>query len=184
MVNHHSWNKVSMLKFATISVKIWMAMGSACFAQERLMPLAMGGNWMAAAYRESLTSPPSVCVVSSISPKFILRSGWQGLEMRIADDSWSLPTNVEGKIQVRVGDLVLNAEVTNNTDTMISAEISEDDLKRLVAAMDKASTLSFTVGNARTRQVSLNGSSRATNAFLNCAGVRANNSPQGQNPFR
>ena len=64
------------------------------------------------------------------------------------------------------------------------AEIDLDAFHKLVAAMDKAGSMTVTVGKAGPVTVSLNGSTVVVRAFETCAGIPANTSaPKGANPF-
>ena len=61
--------------------------------------------------------------------------------------------------------------------------VDGDTALAMFAAMDKAEGMSVTIGKARLFQVSLNGSTRAINAFRTCAGINSNAKTPGSNPF-
>ncbi len=78
-------------------------------ADEQITPLAISGDWMAAAHRESITAAPDVCVAANMQSGFTFRASERdGIEIRVTDKSWSLPANVQGGITVTVGDVRQN----------------------------------------------------------------------------
>jgi uncharacterized oligopeptide transporter (OPT) family protein len=113
-----------------------------------------------------------------------LRAATEGLEVRITDQKWSLPSGVAGAIVLKVADVSKSFDITSNTDTMVVATASETEFLDLFGAMDKSSSMLVTVGKAKPKSVSLNGSSRAANAFRTCAGLAGNDKKGGENPFQ
>ena len=91
---------------------------------------------------------------------------------------------MKGVITVTVGDWTTTLDIGANTDDMIAALISDEIARTMFAAMDKAASMSVTIGKANAFQVSLKGSTRATNAFRTCAGIKANSKALGSNPFK
>jgi hypothetical protein len=103
--------------------------------------------------------------------------------VRVTNDSWTLPANVEGNIAISVGDWKAIFDIDDNTDTMVNAEVPAEVVVPMFAAMDKAGSMSITVGKAKPFPVSLSGSTRATNALRTCAGITGNARTPGSNPF-
>lgn len=155
-------------------------------ADEQLLPLAASGDWIAAAHADSATDPPDVCVAATTdaSPVFILRASTDDIEVRFADDSWSLPAAVKGALAVDVGTYHAALDISYNTSSMVMAVITPEQLQAMVAAMDKAGSMTVTAGKAAPITISLNGSNKATTAFLTCAGIRAPGEGGGANPFQ
>jgi hypothetical protein len=104
--------------------------------------------------------------------------------IRESNESWSLPSGVSGEVLVTIGDWSNTFEIDDNTDTMVNAEAAPDVVSAMFAAMDKASAMTVTAGKAKPFSVSLTGSTKATNAFLTCAGIKSNAPGGGDNPFK
>jgi len=94
------------------------------------------------------------------------------VQLRVMDSRWSLPSNVEGSVSITIGVWSQFFEIDDNTSDSVNAEVAADVLTDLFAQMDKATSMSVTVGKAKPFQVSLAGSTKATNAFLTCAGIK------------
>lgn len=153
-------------------------------AQERIVPIVASGEWVAEMYQPSMTAPPTKCFVYNGVSGFILRADDGLFEMRVSDRRWSLPFRVSGAIVVKVGNFTLNEQIFANTSNTVSVVLDDADLLRLLSEMDKAGAMTVTVGNAGPFQVSLAGSTRATNAFRTCARLPGADAGPGSNPFR
>jgi len=103
--------------------------------------------------------------------------------LRLIDSRWSLPPDVTGTVSITIGDWKKSFEIDGNTSDSVNAEVAKDVIPDLFARMDKASTMFVTVGKAKPFQVSLAGSTKATNAFLTCAGIKGHSQVPGSNPF-
>jgi hypothetical protein len=152
-------------------------------ADEQIRPLAISGDWAAAAHAASMTAPPDVCLATNIASGFTVRSDEDGLQIRVTNRSWSLPANVTGIVEVDVGNFHKTFEIDDNTDNMVNAELPHDDAIALFSAMDNASSMSVTAGSGKPTTISLAGSTKATNAFRTCAGLNSAGSGGGSNPF-
>jgi hypothetical protein len=154
-------------------------------AEEMLIPTVDSGNWMAAVHKRDLNSRPDACLVMGSGPtRMLFRADSSELFLRLINPKWSLPTGVTGSISITVGSYSWSGDIHGNTSDMVDIPIAVDDLKALFVAMDKAAALQLTVGKSAASTVSLNGSSKATNAFLTCAGIKGGNASGGDNPFR
>ncbi|MBV9813169.1 MAG: hypothetical protein JO326_10465, partial [Acetobacteraceae bacterium] len=115
---------------------------------------------------------------------FFLRFGQSDVEIRVFNSKWSLPTGVSGSFVVTIGPFSKEFAITDNTDTMVIAQTDADTLTELFSQMDKSSKLAVVVGKAKAAvDVSLTGSTVATNAFRTCAGMRSHADGAGTNPF-
>jgi hypothetical protein len=152
-------------------------------ADEQMMPLAISGEWAAVAHHASMTEPPDVCLVMNLKAGFAIRSDGETVQIRVSNDSWSLPTSVHGAIAVAVGNVKLSFDINDNTNTMVNADMEPSEYQPLFDGMDAASSMLVTVGKAAPFSVSLVGSSKATNAFKTCARISGGSSKGGQNPF-
>ena len=126
---------------------------------------------------------PDVCVVANMVSGVGLRGDRNGIELRASNQNWSLPSDVEGAVAIAVGTWSTSLEIVGNTGDSIAAMVDGDTALAMFAAMDKAEGMSVTIGKARLFQVSLNGSTRAINAFRTCAGINSNAKTPGSNPF-
>ena len=152
-------------------------------ADERMRMLATGGEWVAMAHSDSMIAHADMCAVANMASGIIFRAEADGLEFRATNPNWSLPTDVEGTIILVVGEWKASLEISSNTDSMVAAGVATDNVVPMFTAMDKASSMSVTIGKAKPFQVSLKGSTRATNAFRTCAGINGNAKTPGSNPF-
>jgi hypothetical protein len=116
---------------------------TAC-ADEQMVPLAVSGDWMTMAHRESMIARPDVCVVLNGPSGFALRADSDGVQVRVSNEHWSLPANVEGSIAIGVGDWKAEFDIDDNTDNMVNAEVPADIIAPMFAAMDKADSMSIT----------------------------------------
>jgi len=66
-------------------------------------------------------------------------------------------------------------DISANTNNMVAAVITPEQLQSMLAAMDKATSMTGTTGKAASTRVPLNGSNRVITAFLTCACEIASN---------
>jgi hypothetical protein len=151
-----------------------------------MIPLAESGDWIAMEHATSITAAPDLCLAMTTdgARAFAFRAGMQDIEIRYSDDSWSLPAGVAGTLAIAVGSYRAALDISDNTSSMVTAVITQDQLQSMISAMDKASSMSVTAGNAAPVTVSLNGSNTATTALLTCAGITAPGEGGGANPFQ
>jgi hypothetical protein len=155
-------------------------------ADEQMQLLASSGRWIAAAHSPSMTAAPDVCLVVTTLPteeRFLIRADVDSTEVRLIDEDWSLPAGVTGSLKIDVGAYHHEFNISGNTSAFVSAAAEQDELLLLFAAMDNAGSMSVTAGTAKPLIVSLAGSTKATNAFRTCAGIRSSGSGGGSNPF-
>jgi hypothetical protein len=156
----------------------------AAVADERLVPLAQSGDWIAVSHKASITAPPDVCIAFNQRAGIAFRSDGNTFEFRVINDKWSLPASVEGSVVIVIGDWKLTLDISDNTDNSISADVEPAEVLTLLAAMDKASTMTVTAGKAKPIVASLTGSSKVANAFRTCAGIEGSSGKGGENPFK
>jgi hypothetical protein len=160
-------------------------LSASAYADEQIVPLAQSGDWAAVAHKESETAPPDVCIAANVAdPHVVFRADSDGVQFRVSNESWSLPAGVTGNVVVTIGEWSNTFAIDQNTDTMVNAEAAQDVVSAVFAAMDKASAMTVTAGKAKPFSVALTGSTKATNAFLTCAGIKSNAPGGGDNPFK
>jgi hypothetical protein len=155
-------------------------------ADEQTTVLAESGRWVAAAHSPSMTAAPDLCVLATTLPTeqtFLIRADVSSTEVRLADEDWSLPAGLTGSLKIDVGAYHHEFNIDANTNTLVSTGVDHEELLLLFAAMDQAGSMSVTAGTAKPLVVSLAGSTKATNAFRTCAGIRSSGSGGGSNPF-
>jgi hypothetical protein len=156
-------------------------------ADEQMLPLAASGDWVAVEHSDSETSAPDVCLAMTVPGSgkgLAFRAATSDIEVRLNDESWSLPAQVTGSLVFDVGTYHAVIDITDNTNTMVAAVITSDQLLALIAAMNKAESMTVSAGKAEPTLVSLSGSKTVTTAFLTCAGIRAPGEGGGTNPFQ
>jgi hypothetical protein len=157
-------------------------------ADEQMQTLAVSGNWVAVAHRADMIAAPDVCGAMTTNPstgrELLFRMDLDGMQIRVADEKWSLPANVSGDIAVNIGPIAKAFHIDSNTSSMVSAPIPASEVTMIFDAMDKASGMLVKVGNEAPYAVSLAGSTRVTNAFRTCAGISGNAPGGGANPFQ
>ncbi len=152
-------------------------------ADEQLTPLAAAGNWVAFEHRQSMEDPPDFCVAMDMRDGFALRSDGNDIEVRYFNHSWSLPSNVSGNLKLAVNGNSYVMPISDNTNIMVMAAITQDQLEKIVSDMNKASSMQLTPGSGSAVTISLNGSNQAVTAFLTCSGFNQPGSTGGENPF-
>lgn len=165
-----------------IAATLCMAAISA-FANEQTRILAATGDWAALAHSVDLVSPPDVCLLGHRSSGLAFRHDANGTEARMINKSWSLPAGIEGTITIAAGTWNKTIPIRANTDTAVAAIVDDDDLSPMFAAIDRAATMTIKVGKAKPVVISLAGSTKATNAFRTCAGIKSTTRLPGGNPF-
>jgi hypothetical protein len=153
-------------------------------ADEQMRPLAMAGTWIAMAHQPSMIAPPDVCLALDAATGVALWSNGEDVQLRVINSKWSLPTNVAGEVVVSIADWTATLGINDNTDTMISASMEEGQRDALLQAMDKGSSMSVKVGKAGPMKVSLSGSTKVTNAWRTCAGLKGSAGTPDTNPFK
>jgi len=156
---------------------------SGAVADEGMVPLAQSGDWIAFAHHESMTAPFDVCIAANVEGRLAFRSDFHGVQIRVTDQTWSLPANVQGSITITVGTFKHQFDINDNTNTMVNAEVPEDVLYPMFDQMEHSGVMFVTVGKSKPAPVSLTGSTKVTNAFRTCAGIKSNAPSPGSNPF-
>jgi hypothetical protein len=139
-----------------------IAMPSLTQADEQIAPLAISGNWVAAAHRASMTAPTDVCIVENVASCAYLRADADHVELRVENQNWALLTAVQGEISLSISQWKTLLDIGANSNTMVAAIVSSDIIVPMFAAMDNAFVMAATVGKAKPVIVSLAGSTRAT----------------------
>lgn len=175
--------KLCVAVVAVLSVSVIGTAG----ADEGFYPLVRSGTWSALAHHTSSIAAPDTCGVSghaAESQSFILRVDEVTKEMRVSDEAWALPPDVRGTVKISIDRWNKEFDVRSGTSpTMLTALLSTDELLDLVAAMDNGSIMKLEIGKT-TMNVSLSGSTRATNAFMSCANLKSSTKPTSDsNPF-
>ena len=153
-------------------------------AEEMVVPLAQSGDWITAAHRTSITAAYDACLTTNLASGVAFRIDRESILMRVSDRSWSLPAGVTGSVSVQIGDWKETFPIGGNDSTMVDVVLSPSVAVKIFDAMDKASAMTVAVGKAKPIQVSLSGSTRATNAFRTCGGMPGSKSgAPGSNPF-
>lgn len=153
-------------------------------ADEQMIPLAESGTWMAFAHKPSIIEAPDMCGAVESTKHFILRADTSDTEIRISNDAWSLPADVTGNIEVKVGTIDDTFAITYNTDTVVGATVSPDQLVPLLDAIAQETFLTVIAGKAPLIRVPLGGSATALNAFRTCSGISGSAKGGGSNPFQ
>ena len=126
------------------------------------------GNWLAFSHSND-DIHTDVCVAMSVDGVVAFRSSSEGVEFRSMDKKWNLTPDTQGDITVKVA----SASTIFHTSTMgsdtLSALVKQEDVQPLLDAMDKSSSATVLFGTKTTKNVSLNGSTAALNAFRSCS---------------
>lgn len=173
-----------LLLTATLGASLWVWDAQNARADEQIVPLAESGTWMAAAHKESMADPPDICIAEEAQSNFALRADTNGVQLRLSNNSWSLPSGVTGQLEVKVGSYDQAFDIDDNTDTMVNAEVSQDQVGPLLNAIANGSIMTVIAGKAKPIDVSLAGSATALNAFRTCAGISGSAPGGGSDPFQ
>jgi hypothetical protein len=166
-----------------ITILIWMSAYQAR-ADEQVEPLAQEGDWVAFEHRPSITDPPDVCIAAAPAYHLALRTDQNDNELRYGNSAWSLPAAVTGSIEVAVNGHSYTYAITANSNTDVSATLSDGDLQTLVADTNVAASMTVKEGSSQAATVPLDGSKTAVTAYLTCANISQPGSTGGVNPFQ
>ena len=155
-------------------------------SEERIDTIAYSGEWIASAHHVSLITPPDMCVAFNVRSNIGIRAYGGIVDIKIANEKWSLPASVDGAITVSIGEWNSAFAISQNDSTSVSIEIPQNVYPSMFEAMDKAKIMNIYFGNSRPFAVSLVGSTRATRAFQTCAGIKIRESYKNaeENPFQ
>lgn len=153
-------------------------------ADEQMTPLAVSGDWVAVAHSDTITDPPDVCLAIEPGTNFAIRADNTDIEFRLANNSWSLPADVTGTLELEVNGNKYPLGITSNTNTMVSATVKQAEFLQIVGDMNNASSMSIIAGDAAPAKIPLDGSNTVMNAFLTCANIQAPSQGGGTNPFQ
>lgn len=167
-----------------LSLPILVGLTALAHADEQTQVTAQSGNWAAMTHSPSETSPPDLCVAFNPISKVGLRSDGTTTSIRIINESWSLPTNVQGTIIIAAGSVTQSLDITSNSNDWAEANIDPAAVQPLLDTMAKETVMSITVGKAKPLEVSLAGSTVVLNAFRTCANIGGSAPGGGANPFQ
>ena len=155
------------------------------FADEQETPLAAEGNWVATSHSDSETDPPDVCLAFSTDGLVFRTDDSGNIDVRFVNEKWSLPASVNGTLELVVGKNSFPLQITGNTQVMVDAPVTQDQLTSIIANMNKVATMVVKAGSAPPQTISLAGSNTVVAAFLTCANISppAGDAPAGANPF-
>lgn len=172
------------LRIAGVLVTVASFGSNIALADESLVPIAEKGSWIAFAHRDSMVDRPDVCAATEINSHFAIRADANDVEVRLVNETWSLPADVTGTIVIKVGADDYDLDIGSNTDKMVAAVIPQDKVVPLLDAAAKASLMTVLAGKGKPISVSLSGSSTVLNAFRTCAGISGSAVGGGANPFQ
>jgi hypothetical protein len=173
-----------MGKFTAALMVGLLVAGASVKADEITRVLAESGGWVAYSHAPSAIALEDVCVAIDATSKLAFRTGHDGNSIRLINDSWSLPADAAGAMSIVAGDYSEMHPARGVGSTMIESTVSRAQLLALLDAMDKSATMKVTIGKETPVIVSLAGSTRATNAYRTCAGLKGSSALPGANPFR
>ena len=104
--------------------------------------------------------------------------------MRVINNKWSLPNNVQGSILVTIGTTITTLAITDSDNDAVDAVLDGASIPPLLDAMAKASSMEVKVGKDQPFAVSLAGSTVVLNAFRTCSGIGGTAAGGGSNLFR
>ncbi len=185
------WHRSAILVIVRTSLLALAALalsgGSNAVADDGITPIAAEGDWMATEHQDSITDAPDVCMAMELPAEFALRADSNDVEFRLVNTSWALPADVSGNMNLAVNGNKYSLAITSNTNNMVAAAVSDEQLLAIAGDMNKSGSMTVTVGNAPPVQVSLSGSNSVMTAFLTCADIQppaGTNGGPGSNPFQ
>jgi hypothetical protein len=167
-----------------LSMIVLAGSASCALADEQTQVTAQSGDWAAMTHSPSETDPPDLCIAFNPISKVGLRSDGTTTSIRIINDSWSLPAEVQGTIIIAVGSDTQTLAITSNTSASAEADIDPSAVQPLLDAMAKETEMKITIGKAKPLIVSLSGSTVVLNAFRTCANIGGSAPGGGSNPFQ
>lgn len=149
---------------------------------------AAQGNWMAFHHTNDGGVGTDVCVGVSVDTQIALRVDENDIEIRFSDPKWSLPNNTRGNVTVAAGNYSHLFHTMAANPTMLIGEMTADEAKDLLVALETAPSAKLTFGAKTTKNVPLAGSTKVLSTFQGCvqqAGLADLGSPAGptNSPF-
>jgi hypothetical protein len=172
------------MRLLWLTVALISAVSVPAFADEQMETTAASGSWIAGQHSPSETDPPDVCMAFNVDAGVGLRSDGVTTTLRVINDKWSLPDDVQGSILITIGAAATTLEIADNTNNMVEAVLDNANLPTLLDGMAKASSMQLKVGKDKAFSVSLAGSTVVLNAFRTCAGIGGSAAGGGSNPFQ
>lgn len=149
---------------------------------------AAQGNWVAFHHTNDGGVGTDMCVGLSTDTQIAVRVDQNDIEIRFSDSKWSLPSNTQGDVTVAAGNYSHLFHTMSANPTMLTGEMTADEAKALLAALETAPSAKLTFGAKTTKNVSLAGSTKVLSTLQGCvqqAGLADLGSPAGpaNSPF-
>ncbi|KON64207.1 hypothetical protein KOEU_22760 [Komagataeibacter europaeus] len=127
------------------------------------------GGWVAIHHTPDAGVHTDLCIAGSESEILMFRADADSLQVRSADDHWTLANGEKGDMTVTVGAYTRVFHMQANDATTLAADIHADDLTRLLDAMATSHVALVKFGDRTTLSVNLAGSIPVLDRFRGCA---------------
>nr|WP_254511582.1 hypothetical protein [Komagataeibacter oboediens] len=126
------------------------------------------GGWVAIHHTPDAGAHTDLCIAGSESEILMFRADAESLQVRSADDHWTLASGEKGDMTVTVGTYTRVFHMQANDATTLAADIHADDLTHLLDAMAKSHVALVKFGDRTTLSVNLAGSIPVLDRFRGC----------------
>ncbi|WP_241503034.1 hypothetical protein [Komagataeibacter melaceti] len=127
------------------------------------------GGWVAIHHTPDAGVHTDLCIAGSESEILMFRADADSLQVRSADDHWTLATGEKGDMTVTVGAYTRVFHMQANDATTLAADIKPADLTGLLDAMARNHVAVVKFGDHTTLSVGLSGSVPVLDRFRGCA---------------
>nr|WP_255673913.1 hypothetical protein [Komagataeibacter sp. FNDCF1] len=127
------------------------------------------GGWVAIHHTPDSGVHTDLCIAGSESEILMFRADADSLQVRSADDHWTLASGQKGDMTVTVGAYTRVFHMQANDATTLSADIPATELTTLLNAMAGAHMAVVKYGDRTTLSVNLVGSIPVLDRFRGCA---------------
>nr|WP_254455529.1 hypothetical protein [Komagataeibacter melomenusus] len=128
-----------------------------------------GGGWVAIHHTPDAGVHTDLCIAGSESEILMFRADADSLQVRSADDHWTLANGEKGDMTVTVGAYTHVFHMQANDATTLMASLSAADMTGLLDAMARQHLAVVRFGNQPPLSVNLAGSVPVLDRFRGCA---------------
>ena len=142
---------------------------SASHSPSQMLVDERAGGWVAIHHTPDSGVHTDLCIAGSESEILMFRADADSLQVRSADDHWTLASGQKGDMTVSVGSYTRVFHMQANDATTLSADIAPADMTPLLDAMAGARMAVVKFGDRTTLSVNLVGSVPVLDRFRGCA---------------
>lgn len=129
------------------------------------------GKWFATHHTTDGGITTDVCVAGTVNEQrtmFTLRASRESVEIRIINNKWNLPEELDNFVNIVSGDFQQEYRFMGMSSNILSTHLEEVDTKPLLSALSNGASAELHFGEKKVQNISLSGAGKALNSFKNC----------------